>query len=210
MLYLIIGAFLAALGGAFPGASNIAVVSAAAAGKRIQGQQIAYGAGLGEITLALLAISYSMLVTDFLQMHAWVKVLFVVAFLLAGTLFIIKNRLPKLKTRQAQLDKPIKRLLQGYLLAAVNPPVLLFWLVAIAIVNNNYVTLSAMLKSSYLLFFFLGVFLGKVGILMIYGSTGKRLAEKQLNSTKQVCMHTVIGITLIGIAVVQALKLWVI
>ena len=73
MLYLIIGAFLAALGGAFPGASNIAVVSAAAAGKRIQGQQIAYGAGLGEITLALLAISYSMLVTDFLQMHAWVK-----------------------------------------------------------------------------------------------------------------------------------------
>ncbi|NQX76308.1 LysE family transporter [Gilvibacter sp.] len=210
ILYLVIGVLLAGIGGAFPGASNIAVISAAAKGRQRQGQQIAYGAGLGEISLAFLALSYSMFVADFLKMNPWIKVLFVGVFLIVGTLFLFKQQLPKRKKKSNESGSMSTRLLQGYLLAAINPPVLLFWLVAVALVNSNYVELSAMLDLSSLLFFFFGVFLGKVGILMIYGSTGKRLASKETKKRSKVCLHTLIGIALIGIAVVQALRLWVI
>ena len=159
MLYLFVGLILAAMGGAFPGASNIAVVSTVLNGNPKQGKQIAYGAGLGEITLAFLALYYSMMVTDFFAMNPWVKIAFVFVFFAVGGLFLLKHKLPKKQNKKTRTSGFGGRLVKGYALAALNPPVLLFWLVAIALVHNNYFELSAMIGIPALLLFFAGVFL---------------------------------------------------
>ena len=206
ILYFIVGSILAAMGGAFPGASNIAVVSATVNGQSQSGKQIAYGAGLGEITLAFLALYYSMMVTDFFAMNPWIKVAFVLVFLIVGGLFLIKHRLPKKQSQKDTSSNIGKRLLKGYALAALNPPVLLFWLIAIALIHNNYFELSATLSTAELLLFFVGVFAGKISILLLYASTGKRLMQKKQQSGNR-AMNTFIGIALIGISLVQGIRL---
>lgn len=210
VLYFLVGTMLATLGGAFPGASNIAVVSSVVGGNPKQGKQIAYGAGLGEITLAFLALYYSMMVSDFFEMNPWVKVTFVAVFFAVGSLFLFKHKLPNKQKRKANNFGPWQRLFKGFALAAFNPPVLLFWLVAIALVHNNYFELSAMLALPKLMLFFGGVFLGKVAILLIYGSTGKRLTNGKQKTAGNKGMNTVIGLALIAIATIQSLRLWVI
>ena len=210
ILYFFVGLLLAAVGGAFPGASNIAVVSTALNGKPQQGKQIAFGAGLGEITLAFLALYYSMMVTDFFAMNPWVKIAFVFVFFAVGGIFLVKHRLPKKERENSKSASVMERLIKGYALAALNPPVLLFWLVAIALVHNNYFELSAMLGLPELFLFFAGVFLGKVAILLVYGSTGKRLANSKKEYSGNKGMNRAIGLALISIAIIQGIRLWVI
>lgn len=208
-LYFLVGSVLAAMGGAFPGASNLAVIQATVAGKSQQGKQIAFGAGFGEITLAFLALYYSMMVTDFLVMNPWVKTAFVLVFLVVGGLFLVKHRLPKKQLRATSNSNLGHRLLKGYALAALNPPVLLFWLIAIALVHNNYFELSATLGTSELALFFAGVFSGKIAILMLYGSTGRRLLQKKAHRGNK-AINTFIGIALISISLVQGIRLLII
>lgn len=210
ILYFFVGLFLAAVGGAFPGASNIAVVSTTLDGRPRQGKQIAYGAGLGEITLAFLALYYSMMVSDFFEMNPWIKITFVFLFISVGVLFLLKHKLPEKDRSNAKSTSFTERLLKGYALAALNPPVLLFWLVAIGLVHNSYFELSAMLGLPELFLFFAGVFLGKVTILLVYGSTGKRLASKNKASKGNKGMNRAIGLALISIAIIQGIRLWVI
>lgn len=208
VLYFFIGLLLAALGGAFPGASNIAVISATVKSKPSHGLQIAYGAGIGEMLLAFMALSYSMMVSHFFEMNMWIKSTFAIVFLLVGVLFIFKHKLPKKQQAKGKIEGSSVRFLKGFILGAVNPPVLLFWLVAIALVHNNIMELSAMLATPILLLFFSGVFLGKLLILFVYGQTGKRLVNSKNQQSGASKMNRAIGLALIGIALIQGVRLW--
>ncbi len=208
--YLFIGFILAALGGAFPGASNIAVIATTVKQKPNNGLQIAFGASLGEVFVAFLALSYSMLASHFLDMNMWIKSAFAIVFLAVGALFLVKHRLPKKSAKSLKNKSLPARVLKGFVLGAVNPPVLLFWLLSIALVNNNITPLSNMLGVGSLLLFFIGVFLGKLLILVLYGHTGKKLLQSNQNTNSTHTLNKAIGLALISIAVIQAFRVWVI
>ena len=67
MLYIIIGIILSAVGAVPLGASNIAVITTTTKESLSIGFRIAHGAGLGEVVLAFIALTYSNLITTFLK-----------------------------------------------------------------------------------------------------------------------------------------------
>ncbi|MCH9660508.1 MAG: LysE family translocator [Bacteroidetes bacterium] len=202
--YSIIGLAIASLGGAAPGASNLAVIRVTTTDSVYKAMRIAVGAGIGEIFLALLALCYSTFFTEFFQMNQWVQILFTTVFFGIGLLFLLPAQRkvfpkPSITMRSSQTS-----FLTGFLLAFLNPPVLLFWIASITLIQKYIVPLTDMSPISVLGLFFLGVFLGKVLVLYGYAVLGSSLQKKSTNNTK---FNRIIGATLILIAISQSIRL---
>ncbi|PQB05108.1 LysE family transporter [Aureitalea marina] len=207
ILFLLIGLILAAVGGAPLGASNIAVVSAATSGNQIRARRLILGAGLGEVALAFLAVCYSSLLAEFFQMNPWVQASFIGLFFLVGIGFLLATRLrhfPKVKTPKL----PETALSSGFLLAFLNPPVLLFWILAIGLSSRYLLPISDQSSILVLSLFFLGVMLGKAMILQAYALYGKRIQERGAGDKNK--LYRLIGVVLIVLSTLQGLRFFLI
>ena len=199
LLYFTSGLLLALLGALPPGASNLAVVKASLEGRFEQSQKLSLGAGFGEVALAIMAVVFGMVVQDFIGMHLWVQWALLFVFAGVGIYFL------SFRESQRTKKKPTSsQYLTGFLLSVVNPPVLLYWVLAITLLQSFF-TLNK--ESSLLLLglFFVGVFLGKITALFGYTRLAKGWAKN--SSSKPQKTNKIIGIALLSIASVQALKL---
>lgn len=197
--YFIIGFIATVLGALPPGASNLAVVKTTLEENVQQSLKISYGAGIGEVLLAFMALAFGMAVQEFFSMHLWIQLGVIIVFFVVGLYFF----------RSQQSSTPVtkkkhSKYLTGFLLSVVNPPVLLYWVVIFSLMSN-YATLSVHASATILLLFFVGVFLGKVLTLFGYGKLGIRMQTKRGDKTTNI--NKIIGGTLLGIASLQVVKL---
>ncbi len=198
--YFIIGLVIAALGAAPLGASNIAVITTTGKESLSKSMHIAYGAGFGEVILAFLALCYSQILSDFFNMNPWIQLVFIISFLAIGIFFLLPNK-PKIALKKS-IKSPSK-FFTGFLLAFANPPVLLFWILAISITHKYVLSVSDMSPITVLLLFFSGIYTGKVVTLYGYGKWSSKMAQTNGSKTK---LYKGIGIALIAIAMAQGVR----
>lgn len=198
--YFLIGLVMAMIGAAPLGASNIAVITTAGKESLSKGMHVAYGAGFGEVILAFLALCYSQLFSDFFNMNSWVQLVFIISFFAIGIFFLLPKK-PSVSFKKS-LKSPSK-FITGFVLAFVNPPVLLFWILAISITHKFMLSVSDMSPIIILLLFFTGIYLGKVMMLYGYGKWSSKRSQNQENKTK---LYKGIGVALIAIAMVQGVR----
>ncbi len=199
LLYILSGFVLAVLGALPPGASNLVVVKAAIDGRFKQSQKLSLGAGFGEVILALLALLFGMVVQDFIGMHLWVQWLLLSVFALVGIYFLSFR-----ESGHKRDKRSTNHYLTGFLLSVINPPVLLYWVIVITLVQSHLL-LSSQTPLLLLGLFFVGVFAGKITTLFGYKQLAKNWVKSNSASPKK--SNKIIGIALLSIASLQALKL---
>lgn len=205
--YFLMGLLGAGIAGAPPGAANIVVVKTSMQSSLQKALIIAIGAGLGEVTLSLIALHCNMEFSDYFATHPWIQITVFIAFFLVGLFFLMKDRLPQTNTPRTPRGLKTSRFVKGFLLAAINPPVLIFWVLAFLLFHKYLLSISDMSTASVLLLFFTGVFLGKVLVLYFYGKWGKKLEQSSGNSNKVV--HRFIGVALLAVSIVQGVRFFI-
>ncbi|SEL17887.1 LysE type translocator [Aquimarina amphilecti] len=206
--YLFLG-ILTSVAGALPlGAVNIAVINTTIKEDTQKAFRIALAAGIGEVLLALFALHCSMELTDFFENNKWIQVVIISIFLIIGVYFLArknkKENINKVKKNRLQKSK----FLTGFSLAFLNPPVIIYWIVAISLTNKHLFELTLYTPLIALFLFFSGIYLGKIGTLYLYSKWGNKMANRSDNSKTK--LFKIIGIALIVISVVQGLKFFIV
>ena len=71
----------------------------------------------------------------------------------------------------------------GFLLGILNPPVLIYWVIAFGIINNNDIMLSFKSSLAVLFLFFFGVYIGKLLTLFLYSRFSLLIKNRVHNIT---------------------------
>ena len=202
ILYFLIG-ILASFIGALPlGASNIAVINTTIKQNAKQAFKIAIAAGIAEVILSYYALHCNMVVREFFDKNMWIQILIVIVLMLAGSFLVFKkNKKKDSKKKKMNTSKYAT----GFLLGILNPPVLIYWIVAFGIINNNDLMLSLGSPLLVLFLFFTGVYLGKLVTLYLYSKFSMSIKNKVQNITGVI--NKVTGVLLIIIGIAQAIKL---
>lgn len=204
LMYLLIG-FLASTLGALPlGASNIAVINTTIKQDAKQAFKIAIAAGIAELILSFYALHCNMIVRNFIDKNMWIQVVLVIILLAAGSFLLFKKQAPSTpKTKKTLLKS---KYATGFALGLLNPPVLIYWIIAIGFINKNDFMLSLQSSILVLFLFFFGVYLGKVFVLYLYSKFSLSLKNKVQNVNKNI--NRITGILLVIIALFQSFKLY--
>ncbi|WP_298895949.1 LysE family transporter [uncultured Psychroserpens sp.] len=201
-IYFIIG-ILASVIGALPlGASNIAVINTTIKQNAKQAFKIAIAAGIAEVILSYYALHCNMVVRDFFDQNMWIQIVIVVILMAVGSFLIFKKNKEKASKKKRLTSS---KYATGFLLGILNPPVLIYWIVAFGIINNNDLMLSLGSPLFVLFLFFAGVYLGKLLTLYLYSKFSIAIKNKVQNIT--LVINKVTGILLIVIGIAQAIKL---
>lgn len=160
-LYLLVG-FLACLLGTIPfGPINLAVVKTTVDYDRRSGIEIAFAASIIEMLQALIAISFGMLISSFLDANVIIK--FFLAFVFIALAVFIFTRKPKPKLA-ADSSRPTSFFRNGLIIAGLNPQAVPFWIFALATISQYF---EFQYMGLTLFGFLLGVFFGK--LCALYG-----------------------------------------
>ena len=207
LLYLFIGFIAAVIAAAPPGAANIVVINTTLKEDLRKALYIALGAGIGEVILSFVALHCTMNFTEYFKENPWLQIVTFSLFIAVGIYFLLRKwlglngtgkRVTKLKT-----PKPIT----GFLLAILNPPVLIFWVLAFTIIHKYVLKVSEMSPFLTLFLFFLGVYLGKVATLYAYGRWSKKLEEKEDSHYSK--KDLIIGSALVFVGIIQGAKFFI-
>ena len=205
IIYFIIGVSAAFVGALPLGASNIAVINTTLKQNAQQAFKIAFAAGIAEVILSYYALHCNMIVRDFFREHLWIQITIVVLLILIGSfLFFKKQSKSDGKVRKNKLTR--SKYATGFLTGILNPPVLIYWVVAFGIINNNDIMLSLKSSLAVLFLFFSGVYIGKILTLYLYSRFSTIIKNRVQNITAIV--NKVTGVLLVVIGVVQAIKLY--
>ena len=189
---------IATIAGAIPpGASNLAVIKTTVQENIHESLKISYGAGIGEVFLALTALSFGMIVQDFIAMNNWLQILVLMILGFAG-IYLIKNK----KSTQKSSIRLGSKYITGFVLSVINPPVLVYWVLVFSFLRS---TIAFEIDPSSLALLLLGIFLGKVVTLYGYSKLGAHLVKKKNDLVSR--MNPLIGTVLIGLSLLQGLKL---
>ena len=203
LIALLIGILASTIGALPLGAANIAVLNTTLDQNTRQALKIAFAAGLAEVMLSIFAVHCNMEAKDFFEDNQWIQIVIAAIMLLAGVFFVYKayvkstSKPPKMKSKY----------LTGFLLGLVNPPVIIYWLLVINLINSRFDSLEITSSTTILIVFLVGVYLGKVLTLWGYAKMGKRLSDKMKQT--QIKMNYIIGIGLVVIGCFQLGKLFV-
>lgn len=198
-LLFLIGITATIVGALPPGASNLAVIKTTINEDIKQGLKISYGAGIGEVILAFLALSFGLLIKEYFVMHTWIQIVLIAVLFIVGV-YLVRTKPKKVKDPSSFSSKYVT----GFLLSIVNPPVLIYWVVVFSMLHKNY-NFDNMSTIPVLILFFSGVFLGKVLTLYGYGRLGHLIQNKKSNF--KCFINRLIGVILIIISVIQVIKL---
>ncbi|MCD2260330.1 LysE family transporter [Psychroserpens luteolus] len=201
-IYFIIGVLASVIGALPLGASNIAVINTTIKQNAKQAFKIAIAAGIAEVILSYYALHCNMIVRDFFDQNMWIQIVIVVILMAVGSFLIFKKNKEK-SSRKKRLTS--SKYATGFLLGILNPPVLIYWIVAFGIINNNDLMLSLGSPLFVLFLFFAGVYLGKLLTLYLYSKFSIAIKNKVQNIT--LVINKVTGILLIVIGIAQAIKL---
>ncbi|MEB3344072.1 LysE family transporter [Aquimarina gracilis] len=169
ILYLLFGTLIAIIGAAPLGAVNIAVINTSIKENVKKASYIALAAGVGEVILALFALHCSLQLSTFFQENRWIQVIFIVVFFLVGVYFMFLTNRITLPNKRRRIKISDSKLLTGFSLAILNPPVIIYWIIAISLVNKYIFKLTVQNSISSLFLFFMGIYIGKITTLYFYG-----------------------------------------
>ena len=201
VIFFILGTFASIVGAVAPGASNLAVIKTTVNENISQALKIGYGAGIGEVLLAFLALCFGVAVQDFFVTNRWVQFVLVFVLIIVGIL-LMRSKPKAVKEHSSAYSS---KYVTGFLLGVVNPPVLIYWVVVFSFLHKSY-SISNMSAAPILILFFIGVFLGKVVTLYGYGKLGYLIQNKKSNF--KCFVNRLVGVILIVIGVLQAIKLF--
>ncbi len=199
MIYSIffIGLIATVLGAVPPGASNLAVIKTTVQEGVQESLKISYGAGIGEVLIALIALSFGMMVQDFITLNSWVQVAVFIGLAVAG-IYLIKKK----KEKETSSKSLGSKYITGFILSVINPPVLLYWALVFSFLRA---TIDFHPDATLLVLFVAGIFSGKVLTLYGYSKLGTHLANKK--PSKKSNINSLVGSVLIGLSLIQGLKL---
>ncbi len=203
VMYLLIGILTTILGALPLGASNIAVINTTLRQNAKKAFKIAITAGMAEVMLSYYALHYNITVRNFFNDHSWVQLLMALLLLAVGVYLFLKKQSEKPKKKKIIQSKYIT----GFFLGIVNPPVLIYWVIAFGFLNKNDIMLSLQSSLSVLFLFFSGVYIGKLLTLYSY-SRFSLLIKSRIQNISNI-INKITGVLLIIIAFVQAMKLYV-
>lgn len=197
-IYLIIALAATTIGAVPLGLVNLSVVNAAVKNDSQGALQIAHGASVVEIIFALIALLAGNKLAPVLQEN-WVIRYFVFAVLLGSGLFFW------FKKNQVKTTSPNRKstgFIKGILLNLVSVQVLLFWLLAATVLSAKQLIPSAF---SEMLFFIVGVWLAKMGVLKGYATLAQKVAGHAQKISGNI--NQIIAIVLMAVAIVQFMKI---
>ena len=207
LLYFFIGFVAAVIAASPPGAANIVVMNTTINGTAKKAMYVVLGAGIGEVVLSLIALHCTLNFTDYFKENPWVQITIFVLFMLIGVFFLLRNTF-NIRSRNT-LEKKIKapKFITGFLLAFINPPVLIFWVLAFTIIHKYVLKVSDMSPLLTLLLFFSGVYIGKILTLYFYGKWGVKLEKHKdgNNSRKDIF----VGAALVLVGVIQGFRFFI-
>ncbi|WP_298318082.1 LysE family transporter [uncultured Aquimarina sp.] len=202
--YLILG-ILTSVAGALPlGAVNIAVINTTIKENTRKAFRIALAAGIGEVLLALFALHCSMELTGFFENNRWIQLVIISIFLVIGIYFLVGKNKKEMNTKAPKIKLGKSKFVTGFSLAFLNPPVIIYWIVAISLTNKHLFELTLYTPIIALFLFFSGIYLGKIGTLYLYSQWGNKMAQKSNDSKTK--LFKIIGVALIAISFVQGVK----
>ena len=202
--YFFIGIFASILGALPLGASNIAVINTTIKQNAKQSYKIAIAAGIAEVILSLYALHCNIVVQNFINNNLWIQFTIVLLLLFVGAFLIFKKHSKKqLKRNKITQSKYAT----GFLLGILNPPVLIYWIVAISFLNKSSFELSIQSSLSVLFLFFAGIYLGKLLTLYLYSKFSVIVKNRVQNISPIV--NKITGVLLFGIALFQIVKLYI-
>ena len=206
LLFLFIG-FVTALVGALPlGTSNIAIINTTLKQNAKQAFKMATTAGIGEVILAYYALHYNMMVNDFFSTNQWLQVLIALLLLAIGSILFFRNNKASKKTLSPKHNLWHSKYASGLLLALLNPPVLVYWLLIYGIINSKVTMLSVASPLEILILFFGGVYIGKVFTLYLYSRFSLIIQTKFHNINTKI--NKITGTLLFSIGILQVVKLY--
>ena len=204
IIYLFIGIFASVIGALPLGASNIAVINTTLKQNAKQAFKIAVAAGIAEVILSYYALHCNMIVRDFFINNLWIQIVIILLLIVVGGFLFFKKQSEK-KAKKRRLTK--SNYTTGFLLEILNPPVLIYWVIAFGIINNNDIMLSFKSSLTVLFLFFFGVYIGKLFTLFLYSRFSLLIKNKVQNIT--LIINKVTGVLLVIIGMLQAVKLYV-
>ncbi len=204
-LYFIIGVFATVLGALPLGASNIAVINTTIKQNARQAFKIVIASGLAEVILSYYALHCNMIIRDFFEKNVWLQIIIAIALFIIGVFLYFKTQ--KVKSSNSKKYKSSKYA-TGFFLGLLNPPVLIYWIIAFGFINNNNIMLSFNSPILALVLFFLGVYMGKVLTLYLYSRFSILIKNRVQNVSTIV--NKVTGVLLIIMALFQSIKLYAI
>ncbi|WGK65520.1 LysE family translocator [Croceiramulus getboli] len=193
---------MAAVVGALPlGAVNLMVMQTTMTRNLNKGLQVALAAGIGEVVLVGIALLFSMEVLIFFDQLPWLQPGIAILFIAGGIFFLLK----KAKQWKRKTGTSAVPYFSGLILALLNPPVILYWLLFFALLHDQMIVVDNQIGVLTLSLFFLGIYLGKVGVLYGYARWSDHL--KRDGDSAQRKLFRIVGTAFILLGVVQMTRL---
>lgn len=202
-IYFIIGILASVLGALPLGASNIVVINTTIKQNARQAFKIAVTAGIAEVILSFYALHCNTVVKAFIDRNMWIQFTIIFVLLFAGGLLFFKKQSQNTTKKKSKIQS---KYLTGFLLGILNPPVLVYWLLAIGFINESLYMLSLQSSISVLFLFFAGVYFGKVFTLYLYSKCSLLIKNKVHNIS--LVINKVTGVLLVLIGLTNAIKLY--
>ena len=161
LLYFGVG-LLACFIGTIPfGPINLTVVKTTVDYDRRRGTEVALAASIVEIFEALVAISFGMVISAYLESNLIIKLVIAITFIGLAVFVFTRKSNPSLSENNENQQSFFNK---GLLIAALNPQAIPFWIFALAAISQYFVFEYV---GIYLASFLVGVFLGK--LMALYG-----------------------------------------
>ena len=206
-LYFFAGIFTTIIGAIPPGAANIAVINTSVKENIKKAFYIILAAGIGEVLLAFFALNFNMELSAFFQDNRWIQITFSIFLFGLGVYFLLFKYQNQRPQNTLKLKLPNSKLITGFLLALLNPPVIVYWILSLSIINKYIFELTPKHPLFSLLLFFFGVYIGKTGTLYFYGRWGNKMVKQK--GISKVKISRVTGIGLVVISIFQSIKLFI-
>lgn len=203
-LYFLIGLFATFIGAIPLGTVNLSVINTTLKQDARTAMKIAMTAGVAEILLTLFALHCSTNVTHFIDDNNWIQFAIAAMLFLAGVLLFFKKQ----KETNTKPKSNKSKFFNGFILGLLNPPVLVYWILAISYIDMNALSLNMTTSLSILFVFFTGVYVGKIGTLYLYSRLSTVIKNHMQNVS--LIMNKVIGVLLVFIGLIQTVKLVVV
>ena len=207
ILYLFIGFIAAVIAAVPPGAANLVVINTSMNQTLRKASYVVLGAGIGEVLLSLIALHCTMNFADYFQQNPWIQITVFVLFLVVGVFFLLRNKLQLASKKPSVKKIKAPKFITGVFLAFVNPPVLIFWVLAFSVIQKYLLKVTEMSPWIVLLLFFLGVYLGKTITLYFYGKWGKKMEQTQNESNYK--KDIFVGLALVLVGCVQGIRFFI-
>jgi hypothetical protein len=183
------------------GTTNVAVMNTTIKENIQSALKIVYTAAIAEVILVLVALYYNTKILKFIDHNIWVQYSIAVILLVVGAFLFFRKKDSRVIKKTLKTSKQ----LLGFILGMVNPPVLIYWIIAISFLKKKMIYLDLSSEFTLLILFLVGVFFGKVVTLYGFGKFSHQLKLKIKHLTTKV--NQIIGLILAVVSIVQFVKL---